>query len=363
MFQMVDTVRRQRGAWLDALGLGPQEACYQIIAEQPGMRVRAYQAPLGELSPQAPAVLILPAPFKRSYIWDLRPDVSVVRRCQESGLQVFLVEWRDPGAGEHFGLAHYAEAFPRAATEAIFAVAAPQSLTVAGHSLGGTFAAIFAALHSDWVQDIWLIDAPLTFAAETGDRLAATLRWIDLDWVAAVEAGPVPGSLISAFAAATLPDEFLLGRGADLLASSWDPDRRRLHAQVLRWTLDEFPLAARLFSEVAKQLYSEDRFRKGSLSIGPRQLGLGDLRTPVAAVLNRASTVVPASSIVEGLRLTRAPSIRTLSYGPDVGCALQHVGPLVAPRAHAEIWPELTQRPWSYANGAAQPWRQQFQPS
>lgn len=346
MFQMVDTLRRHCGAWLDALGLGPQEACYRIIAEQPGMRLRAYQDPLGEASPQTPAVLILPAPFKRSYIWDLRPDVSVVRRCQESGLQVFLVEWRDPGAGEDFGLAHYAEAFPRAATEAIFTAAAPQSLTVAGHSLGGTFAAIFAALHSDWVQDLWLIDAPLVFAAEAGDRLAAALRWIDLDWVAAVEAGPVPGSLISALAAATLPDEFLLGRGVDLLASSWDADRRRLHAQVLRWTLDELPLTARLFSEVAKQLYTEDRFRKGSLSIGNRQLGLGDLRTGVAAVVNLASNVVPVSSLMEGLRLTRAPSIRRIDYEPDLGCALQHVGPLVAPRAHAEIWPELTQRPW-----------------
>jgi polyhydroxyalkanoate synthase len=311
------------------------------------MRVRAYQRPGRGVSQDGPAVLILPAPFKRCYIWDVRPDVSVVRRCQESGLQVFLLEWRDPAQGEDFGLADFAEAFPLAAVEAMLAAGAPGLITLTGHSLGGTFAAIFAALHPERVRDLWLIDAPVVFAAEAGDRLAAALQWMDLGWLAAAAGDPVAGSLISALTTAALPDEFLWRPAADLLACSWDAARRRLHAQVLRWTLDEFPLPRRLFTEVAEQLYREDRFRKGSLAIGSRQVGLADLRTPIAAVLNPASAVVPIASVAEGLRLARAPSIRTISYQSDAGCAIQHVGPLVSPRAHAQIWPELTQRAWS----------------
>lgn len=347
MFQMLDVLRRQRGALLDAAGFGPRETPYRIIAEQPGMRLRAYQGPAGEGAQQGPPVLLVPAPLKRSYIWDLRPEASVVRRCLESGLQVFLLEWRDPSPGEDFGLAHYAEAFPLAAAEAISAAGAPRPLTLAGHSLGGTFAAIFAALHPERVEDLWLIDAPLVFAVEAGDRLAAALRWIDPYWLAAAAGGgPVAGSLIGALATAALPEEFLFHPWADLLASSWDADRSSLHAQVLRWTLDEFPLPMRLFAEIV-ELYRDDRLRKGSLTVGSNEVGLADLRIPIAAVLNPASAVVPAGPAAEGLRLTRARFVRMISYQPDVGCAIQHIGPLVSPRAHEQIWPELAQRPWS----------------
>jgi polyhydroxyalkanoate synthase len=347
MFQMLDALRRQRGALLDAVGWGPQESAYRIIAEQPGMRVRAYQGPGGEAPQPGPALLIVQAPFKRCYIWDLHPDVSVVRRCRKSGLQVFLLEWREPAPGEDFGLADYAEAFPLAAVGAICAASAPGSVTVAGHSLGGTFAAIFAALHPERVRDLWLIDAPVVFAAAAGDRLAATLQWMDLGWFAGAAGDPVAGSLINALAAAALPDEFLWRPAADLLASSWDANRRRLHAQVLRWTLDEFPLPRRLFMDVAEQLYRQDCFHKGTLRIRSKSVGLADLRTSIAAVLNPASAVVPAALVEEGLRLARAPSVRIISYEPDAGCAIQHVGPLVSPRAHAHIWPELIQRAWS----------------
>jgi polyhydroxyalkanoate synthase len=347
MFQMLDALRRRRGALLDAVGFGPQESAYRIIAEQPGMRVRASQGPVGEAPQPGPALLILPAPFKRCYIWDLHPDVSVVRRCRDSGLQVFLLEWREPAPGEDFGLADYAEAFPLAALGAICAEGAGDSVTVTGHSLGGTFAAIFAALHPERVRDLWLIDAPVVFAAGAGDRFAAMLQGIDLGWFVGAAGTPVPGSLISALAAAALPDEFLWRPAADLLASSWDADRRRLHAQVLRWTLDEFPIPSRLLMDVAEQLYRQDCFRKGVLAIRSKRVGLADLRTSIAAVLNPTSAVVPAAAVEAGLRLARAPSVRIISHEPDAGCAIQHVGPLVSPRAHAHVWPELIQRAWS----------------
>jgi polyhydroxyalkanoate synthase len=344
MFLILDALRRQRGLAWDALGFGPRQAPYRIIAERPGMRLRAYEGPAGELSRDRPAVLILPAPFKRSYIWDLRPDVSVVRRCQENGLAVFLLEWRDPMPGEDLGLDDFAETLPAAAVQAITDATGRAPVVLAGHSLGGTLAAIFAALHPEHVRDLWLIDAPLVFAPEHGDRLAATLRGIDLDWLAGAAGDPVAGSFISAFTVAALPDEFVWGPAADLLASGWDADRHWLHAQVLRWTLDEYPLPRRLFMDVAQQLYREDRFRNGSLAVGSRHVGLRDLQASVAAVLNRVSSVVPTASVLDALRLTRSPSISTFTYEPDVGCAIQHVGPLVSPGAHAHIWPSLTRR-------------------
>lgn len=325
---------------MDVLGFGPQEAPYRIFAETPGMRLRAYGGTDG--APAGPAVLIVPAPFKRSYIWDLRPDVSVVRRCQEAGWAVFLLEWRDPRPGEDLGLADFAENLPLAAVRAIRSQTGRAPITLAGHSLGGTFAAIFAALHPGLVHDLWLIDAPLRFGPD--DRIAAALRALGPDLLAAAAGDPAPGAFIGSLAVAVLPDEFIWSPAIDLFAAGWNAHRRELHAQVMRWTLDEYPLPQRLFLEVARQLYEEDRFAQGALTIGSRAVGLGEVRTPVAAVLNPASAVVPPAAISQALGMTHAAAIDVFAYEPEPGCGLPHVGPLVSPGAHARIWPHLVAR-------------------
>jgi hypothetical protein len=108
-------MRRQVGRGLDALGLGPDETPYRVIAAMAGARLRAYQP---AESAVGPAVLIIPAPFKRAYIWDLLPPVSVVRRCLERGVRVYLLEWLDPTEREDgYGLAEYADRMPAAALD------------------------------------------------------------------------------------------------------------------------------------------------------------------------------------------------------------------------------------------------------
>ena len=77
---LIDNARRQIGAAFDAAGLGPQETAYRVVAELPGARLRAYFEPHDTAGP---ALLIIPAPFKRPYIWDLMPEVSAVRTSNQ----------------------------------------------------------------------------------------------------------------------------------------------------------------------------------------------------------------------------------------------------------------------------------------
>ena len=79
---------------MDAVGLGPVETPSEVVASWPGVRLRAYADP----GAGGPAVLIVPAPIKRAYIWDLVPWASVVRRCLDGGMLVHLAEWTPPGA-------------------------------------------------------------------------------------------------------------------------------------------------------------------------------------------------------------------------------------------------------------------------
>jgi polyhydroxyalkanoate synthase len=332
-------MRRQVGRGLDALGLGPDEAPYRVVAEFPGARLRAYHSPDRVARP---AVLIIPAPFKRAYIWDLLPDVSVVRRCLERELRVYLVEWLDPTKREDgFGLAEYADRLPGAALDAIAAESGSSRPILAGHSLGGTFAAIFATLHPERVGGLILADAPLAFG-EHGGPLARAVRAVPhVKTIRAAVGSPVPGSVITVLSVSAAPEAFLFQRVADLAASLLDPTALAIHTRVERWTYDEFALPGQLFEEILELLYREDRFMSGTLQVGERRTGIASLRAPVLAVTNPVGRIVPPRSLMDGLEAVPALRFEVLEYEGGRGPLLQHVGPLVAPVAHAQLWPRI----------------------
>jgi hypothetical protein len=91
-FGEVDRLRRHYGEILDTLGFGPVTAPSRIIFSLAGMRLRDYGGPTN-----APAFVIVAAPFKRAYIWDLAPEASVIRRLSERGFHPFLTR-ADAGA-------------------------------------------------------------------------------------------------------------------------------------------------------------------------------------------------------------------------------------------------------------------------
>jgi polyhydroxyalkanoate synthase len=324
---------------LDAAGLGPHETRHRIVADLRAARLRAYQN--AEPS-EAPVVLIIPAPFKRGYIWDLLPQVSVVRRCLERGFRTYLLEWLLPTAAEDdFGLAEYAYRLPGAALDAIASETGCEAPLLFGHSLGGTFCAIFASLSPGRVSGLALVDAPLAFGKGGGPLARAAALAPHARAIRQTLGSPVSGSTIDALVAGTLPEVFQLQRYSDLATSMFDPRALAIHARVEQWACDEFPMPGQLFEDTLEQLYGDDRFLDGSLRVGEQRAGAAHLRSAVMAVLNPVGRIVPPRSVTDGLDAARPSSLQFLQYEGDRGPMLQHLGPLVSPLAHAQLWPRI----------------------
>lgn len=335
-FAAMDSARRNLGLMLDAAGLGPAQTPSRPVAELPGAILKVFNA-----KPAAPALLILPAPFKRPYLWDLLPQVSVVRAALARGLTVYRVDWRRPSVlDEWLGLAEYADLAPAAAADLI-GVECGAAPFVAGHSLGGTLGAIFAALNPDRLRGLVLVDAPLAFGERGGPLAAAVAAMPEARTLRAFAGAPVPGTFLNALCIGADPQDFIAERLADFMLSLTDPLAAAIHARVARWTLDEFPLPGTLFEEVLEHLYRQDRFLAGTLPVGRRTAALSELRAPTLAVTNAASALVPPCSILAGLRASNAASAESLTYPGDRGPLLQHLGPLVAPYAHTHLWPAI----------------------
>jgi polyhydroxyalkanoate synthase len=323
LFEQLDRARRLQGALLDAAGIGPMETPYRVVRRSPGLTLRRYTAE-GEES--GPTVLIIPAPIKRPYIWDLAPEVSPVRRCLAAGARVFMADWQ-PAPAE-YGLDQYAE---RLILDCL-----DEPAILLCHSLGGLFAAIFAALHPERVRGLVMLATPLHFGAHAPafDRMAAGLEGEDLP-------ESLPGSFLSTASLNAAPGPFGWERWMDALLSLADPAELRTHAQVERWTLDEFALPRRLVAELIVLIVREDRFARGTLEIGARSAAPSRLSAPLLCVLDPLCSLVPPEAVLPLLEAAASRDKTVLHYERDVGVSLQHVGPLVSRRAHETLWPRI----------------------
>ena len=333
MLALIDTLRQMQGHAFERLGLGPVECSYRIVAASTRWRLRAYGG-----ATAGPPLLIIAAPIKRPYIWDLADSVSVVRHCLQRRLRVYLLEWMPPSRGGNTGLADYAgrligEAVARLAQDA--GVAKP---FIMGHSLGGTLAAIFAAIDPPSVRGLVLLSAPVCF--EPGScRFRDALVAMAPPSLSVMEI--VPGSLLTQLSMMASPETFLWSRLIDAALSLGDPRALALHARVERWALDEFPLPGRLVHEILEWLYRENRFCAGALQIREKVVGPSSLRLPVLAVVNTADAIAPARSIMPCLNAIPRGYAHLIKYPGEIGVALQHLAILVGRRAFAAVWPEI----------------------
>jgi polyhydroxyalkanoate synthase len=327
-FTLADSFRRLYGEALD-LWLARSETPSELVLERPGIRLRYYGR-----EGNHPPLLIVPAPIKKPYIWDLTPSVSVVRRCLEASLRVYGLEWREkPPADPDGEIAAYADKLILECVETI-----GEPVVLAGHSLGGTFAAIFASLHPEDVRALLLLEAPLSFAGDTG-AIARLIRSIPSN-AQLRKASNYPGTLLNALSLAASPESFLWWRWRDRLASAADPAALRTHLLVERWTLDEYAMPSDLFADVV-DLYRNDRFMRGTLELDGRTAAATNVTAAVLAVVDPESDVVPPSSAMPFLDVLPNGNWTLLDYEGDTGVALRHVGVLVGRNAHRLLWPEI----------------------
>jgi polyhydroxyalkanoate synthase subunit PhaC len=87
-FDVSDVIRRAQGDLVGAFGLNPSECPYQTITSRSHWRLSNYGG-----QDQSPSLLIIAAPIKKPYIWDLTPATSPIRFCLRQGLHVQLLEW------------------------------------------------------------------------------------------------------------------------------------------------------------------------------------------------------------------------------------------------------------------------------
>ncbi len=331
-FALADKLRRVQGDALDALGLGPRECAFQPISSGAYWRLRAYGGPEA-----APPLLMVPAPIKRPYIWDLTPAASAVRYCLHHGFQVHLLEWMSPSTDES-GLDAYGGRAIAACVEAISNQSDGALPFLIGHSLGGTLTTIYCAVEARTVKGLVLLGAPLCFERTSSrfqDSLAALIPG------EFPETEVLPGSLLSQLSAVASPSTFVWSRWMDAALSLADPAAAEIHARIERWALDEVAVPSQLIYDIVRWLYRQNRFCRGTLAVLDRTVGPANVSIPTLAIVNAADDVANVASVAPFFDKMPTDDTQIIEHPDEIGVSLQHLGMLAGRAAYTGLWPQI----------------------
>jgi polyhydroxyalkanoate synthase len=284
----------------------------------------------------AEPVLLCYALVNRPYILDLEPDKSVVRQYLDAGFDVYMIDWGVP-APEDCGLRleHYVRGFLARAVEHVLRQHRRPDLHLLGYCMGGTMAALHAALEPNTLKTLTLLAAPVDFA----ERESLLNLWTDrayFDVDALVDTyGNCPAWFLQTCFLLMNPVRNFLEKGIAFYEQMDDARAVTSHFALERWLNDNIPVAGETFREFVKNLYQGNQLVRGELVLGGRRVELARLTCPLLLLTAKHDHLV-APEATEGIR----PHVGSQDV-TSMGIGAGHVGLVIGAKAHAKLWPAV----------------------
>jgi polyhydroxyalkanoate synthase len=244
-------------------------------------------------------LLFVPPWINKYYIFDLRPDNSMVRYMLEQGHSVFLISWVNP-TREHAALSFedYMKLGPLAALEAMEKATGEERFDILGFCIGGI-----------------LVTATLAWLAARGDKrivTATTLAtmvdftdvgevgvFIDRDRLAALRTHMAETGYLENH---HLQDMFSMIRENDLVWSfhvmNYLMGEKPPAFDLLFWNADSTRLPAAMLLWYLEKVYIENGLRKpGHLSLDGTPIDLSKIDVPFFVLATKEDHIAPWTSI------------------------------------------------------------------
>ena len=256
-------------------------------------------------------LLIVPPCINKYYILDLQPENSFVRYAVEQGQTVFMVSWRNAGAGQSkYTWDDYVELGVIAPLAASLEISGAAELNALGFCIGGTLlASALSVLRSRAKKKSDFPVASLTLLTTMLDYVDAGEigLFIDEQSVKAREAAIGRGGLMQgkelAFVFSSLrPNDLIWPYIVNNYLKGKTPDA----FDLLYWNADSTNLAGPMYCWYLRNLYLANKLRvPGALTMCGVPVDLSTINVPTFLLGSREDHIVPWKSAYASTQLLR----------------------------------------------------------
>jgi polyhydroxyalkanoate synthase len=312
-------------------------------------KIRLYRyRPIGKADPpprpHLGPMLILHGLIGRQSVTDLEPGRSLVVRLLEAGVDLYVVDWGNPGRADQFSdFTDYAEYHLGDVIAVVQANSGALKVALLGICQGGVFAICHAARHPDSVLGLVLTVTPIDFHAdmlEPGQGLLNLwIRSLPAQLLADLidERGNLSGLLTGALFQQLAPARTLAKYTSGLIELADDAEALETFLRMEKWLADRPDHPGAAAKEWLIGLYQENQLVRGAFRIADEVVDLRAIECPVLNIFGAEDHIIPP------------PCSRALG-GILAGCDYQelevptgHVGVFVSRRAQETVAPTISQ--------------------
>ncbi|HEY5559709.1 MAG TPA: class III poly(R)-hydroxyalkanoic acid synthase subunit PhaC [Steroidobacteraceae bacterium] len=302
---------------------------------------RAEKTVLWRYRPQAanaglPPLVICYALVNRPYMMDLQPDRSLIRGLLARGLDVYLIDWGYPDAGDRqLALDDYVNRYLGACIDHVCGARGAAAINLLGVCQGGTMSLCHTALHPERVRNLVTMVTPVDF--QTDENLLSTwVRKVDVDRMVEV-LGNIPGELLNATFISLMPLRLSVQKYAGIADIADEPEALANFLRMERWIHDSPDQAGRAFAEFIRWFFQENRLVRGGLAIGGQPVDPRRITCPLLNIYASQDHLVPPSASRPLAALTGSRDYTAFEFdGGHIGIYVSRRAQEVLPRTIAQ---------------------------
>jgi polyhydroxyalkanoate synthase len=241
-------------------------------------------------------LLITPPCINRFYIFDLRPEESMVRWLLDQGQDVYMISWVNPGVGlSDKDFSDYVYQGCLQSADVAAEISGVQQVNLAGYCIGGLIAAVAASTEAgrERIASLSLFATLLDYSnpGELGIFTSPTM--LDAICAQTVEKGVLSADILST-AFTFMREEQLFWRFFRL---------RYLHGQqpapdaLMYWGQDATNLPARMAVEYLRGFYGANQLAEtGTVVLGQEKASPANCNCPQYIMVGESDHIVPMKS-------------------------------------------------------------------
>ena len=324
----------ERAVEMETIDVGMTPA--EVVYRENKLELLHYESQTDEQN-EVP-ILIVYALINKPFILDLQPDRSVVRRLLEAGHDVYMIDWNEPSRlDQHLGLHDYINRYMDNCVDVVRERSGQEKINLHGYCMGGTFSAIYTALHQEKVNALALMAAGLCFD-NTGGVLEKWGSEEYYDPKAVVDTyGNVPAAMLDDGFKLMDPVDNYVQKYITLNENLESDDFVKNFARMERWLDEGIDLAGQAYVEFLENIYQDNSLYKNEMELNGEHVDVSSITVPILQILGEYDHLIPpeASKPFNDVVGTPKEDITVIEYPTG------HIGMSVSGSTHKEVWPKV----------------------
>ncbi len=277
-------------------------------------------------------VLLVPSLINRWYVLDLRNGSSLVAALASAGLDVYCLDWGEPGDEDRYLAWDDVVARLSRAVRKVQRHTTGGPVGLLGYCIGGTLASIHAALQPTSISSLVNLAGPIDFSCAGFLGHMTNPRWFDPAAIAG--AGNMSAPQMQAGFTALRPTA-AIAKWVGMLDRLGDAERTEALMALETWAGDNIAFPAAAYVRYITELYQENRLVRGEHAVQGRRVELSAITCPVMAVTTTRDVICPPSAALALLDRVGSTDKRHIAIPGG------HVGAVVGEKARSTLYPTL----------------------